>query len=153
MIEYDSVRRFQHHSSFDLPNYHYNNRDSHISVSNDTRNSPRAYPVTNHARSRVGVERDELHGLTMENGPARRRIAVAVSFAFLNIQPYFALARRNSMSFANRIQCARCRKRKIRCSGDRGDGLGCNNCRQAGVDSSQCQFHRVRMNICIQYMC
>ncbi|KAJ8115041.1 hypothetical protein OPT61_g3223 [Boeremia exigua] len=51
-----------------------------------------------------------------EQGGSRRRIAVA---------------------------CARCRKRKIRCSGDAGDGGGCQNCKVAGVDASQCQFHRV----------
>ncbi|CAO2658011.1 Nn.00g072710.m01.CDS01 [Neocucurbitaria sp. VM-36] len=51
-----------------------------------------------------------------ETGPARRRIAVA---------------------------CARCRKRKIRCSGDPGNGGGCTNCKQAGIDPAACQFHRV----------
>jgi hypothetical protein len=40
-------------------------------------------------------------------------------------------------------QCARCRKRKIRCSGDPGDGSGCQNCKQAGVDPDICQFYRV----------
>ncbi|KAF1985518.1 hypothetical protein K402DRAFT_103174 [Aulographum hederae CBS 113979] len=50
------------------------------------------------------------------NGQPRRRIAVA---------------------------CARCRKRKIRCSGDSGNGMGCQNCRSAGADLSACQFHRV----------
>ena len=82
MMEYDSVRRFQHHNSFDIPNYHYGNRNSQISLSHDKRNSPRKYPVNNHARSRAGAEREDLHGLTMENGPARRRIAVAVSSTF-----------------------------------------------------------------------
>ena len=88
MMEYDSVRRFQHHTSFDVPNYHYNSRDSRISLSHDKRNSPRTYPASNRPRSRVGAERDELHGLTVENGPARRRIAVAVSFTFPDIQHY-----------------------------------------------------------------
>ncbi|KAK8187134.1 hypothetical protein HDK77DRAFT_483476 [Phyllosticta capitalensis] len=41
------------------------------------------------------------------------------------------------------VACARCRKRKIRCSGDPGDGSGCHNCRSAGADISQCQFNRV----------
>ena len=41
------------------------------------------------------------------------------------------------------VACARCRKRKIRCSGDPGDNSGCANCKSAGVDLSQCQFHRV----------
>ncbi|KAF2139845.1 uncharacterized protein K452DRAFT_299830 [Aplosporella prunicola CBS 121167] len=50
------------------------------------------------------------------NGQPRRRIAVA---------------------------CARCRKRKIRCSGDPGNNTGCQNCRAAGADINQCQFNRV----------
>ncbi|OCK79259.1 hypothetical protein K432DRAFT_394050 [Lepidopterella palustris CBS 459.81] len=41
------------------------------------------------------------------------------------------------------VACARCRKRKIRCSGDPGDGSGCRNCKRAGADISSCQFHRV----------
>ncbi|KAF2808378.1 uncharacterized protein BDZ99DRAFT_54468 [Mytilinidion resinicola] len=41
------------------------------------------------------------------------------------------------------VACARCRKRKIRCSGDPGNGLGCENCRGAGADITQCQFNRV----------
>ncbi|KAK4140009.1 uncharacterized protein C8A04DRAFT_32507 [Dichotomopilus funicola] len=49
-----------------------------------------------------------------DSGPQRKRIAVA---------------------------CGRCRKRKIRCSGDPGQGQPCSNCKNAGVD--QCQFLRV----------
>ncbi|KAK4185592.1 hypothetical protein QBC35DRAFT_365596, partial [Podospora australis] len=39
------------------------------------------------------------------------------------------------------VACSRCRKRKIRCSGDPGDGLPCSNCKNAGVE--QCRFLRV----------
>ncbi|KAJ5565312.1 hypothetical protein N7513_001554 [Penicillium frequentans] len=39
------------------------------------------------------------------------------------------------------VACRRCRKRKIKCSGDSGDGQGCSNCRSAG--SNDCQFFRV----------
>lgn len=41
-------------------------------------------------------------------------------------------------------QCGRCRKRKIKCSGDPGNGTGCNNCKSAGADMGQCQFLRVQ---------
>ncbi|KAF2017558.1 hypothetical protein BU24DRAFT_449210 [Aaosphaeria arxii CBS 175.79] len=41
------------------------------------------------------------------------------------------------------VACGRCRRRKIRCSGDPGDGSGCFNCRSAGVDPAYCLFHRV----------
>ncbi|KZF24256.1 hypothetical protein L228DRAFT_259499 [Xylona heveae TC161] len=41
------------------------------------------------------------------------------------------------------VACGRCRKRKIKCSGDPGNGAGCQNCRQAGADA-QCAFLRVQ---------
>lgn len=43
-----------------------------------------------------------------------------------------------------RLQCRRCRKRKIKCSGDTGDGHGCSNCRSAG--NTDCQFLRVSIS-------
>jgi hypothetical protein len=52
----------------------------------------------------------------LESGPARRRISVA---------------------------CNRCRKRKIRCSGDPGNGKGCTICREAGMEASSCRFSRI----------
>ncbi|KAF2199907.1 hypothetical protein GQ43DRAFT_98466 [Delitschia confertaspora ATCC 74209] len=64
-------------------------------------------------RSRANMGGEET---PPESAQARRRIAVA---------------------------CARCRKRKIRCSGDPGDGSGCQNCKAAQADIKQCQFHRV----------
>ncbi|KAL0942912.1 transcriptional regulatory protein C2H10.01 [Colletotrichum truncatum] len=39
------------------------------------------------------------------------------------------------------VACGRCRKRKIRCSGDAGNGLPCQNCKAAGADN--CMFLRV----------
>ncbi|KAK4184122.1 hypothetical protein QBC35DRAFT_392352 [Podospora australis] len=39
------------------------------------------------------------------------------------------------------VACSRCRKRRIRCSGDPGDGLPCSTCKNAGVE--QCRFLRV----------
>ncbi|CAN8105622.1 unnamed protein product [Discula destructiva] len=40
------------------------------------------------------------------------------------------------------VACGRCRKRKIRCSGDPGGNQPCHNCKSAGVD--QCAFLRVQ---------
>ncbi|KAL5604886.1 hypothetical protein BROUX41_001783 [Berkeleyomyces rouxiae] len=57
---------------------------------------------------------DKEGGNSNEGAPPRKRIAVA---------------------------CSRCRKRKIRCSGDDGTGASCQNCQTAGAD--QCQFLRV----------
>ncbi|GLI79890.1 hypothetical protein PoHVEF18_008232 [Penicillium ochrochloron] len=42
------------------------------------------------------------------------------------------------------VACGRCRRRKIKCSGDAGDGQGCSNCRSAG--NTDCQFLRVNSN-------
>ncbi|KAI9162936.1 transcriptional regulatory protein [Paramyrothecium foliicola] len=39
------------------------------------------------------------------------------------------------------VACGRCRKRKIRCSGDDGSGQPCTNCKNAGFEP--CQFLRV----------
>ncbi|KAI1101588.1 hypothetical protein F4804DRAFT_354357, partial [Jackrogersella minutella] len=39
------------------------------------------------------------------------------------------------------VACGRCRKRKIRCSGDPGNGLPCSNCKNAGFEP--CLFLRV----------
>ncbi|TDZ36545.1 putative transcriptional regulatory protein [Colletotrichum spinosum] len=39
------------------------------------------------------------------------------------------------------VACGRCRKRKIRCSGDAGHGMPCQNCKAAGADN--CMFLRV----------
>ncbi|KAF1813833.1 hypothetical protein P152DRAFT_457206 [Eremomyces bilateralis CBS 781.70] len=41
------------------------------------------------------------------------------------------------------VACTRCRKRKIKCSGDPGNSTGCHNCRRAGVEPRVCQFIRV----------
>ncbi|EME46521.1 hypothetical protein DOTSEDRAFT_70506, partial [Dothistroma septosporum NZE10] len=41
------------------------------------------------------------------------------------------------------VACSRCRRRKIKCTGDPGDGSGCSACRSAGADRNQCTFIRV----------
>ncbi|KAK5171052.1 uncharacterized protein LTR77_004196 [Saxophila tyrrhenica] len=42
------------------------------------------------------------------------------------------------------IACARCRRRKIKCSGDPGDNTGCSACKSSGADiSKDCTFNRV----------
>ncbi|TKA80702.1 hypothetical protein B0A55_03695 [Friedmanniomyces simplex] len=64
------------------------------------------------------VTRAMIQEPELEAGPAgsRRRIAVA---------------------------CSRCRRRKIKCSGDPGDGSGCQACRASGTDVNACNFIRV----------
>ncbi|RPA76630.1 hypothetical protein BJ508DRAFT_310940 [Ascobolus immersus RN42] len=41
------------------------------------------------------------------------------------------------------VACGRCRKRKIRCSGDPGDQSGCANCKNANIKQGECVFLRV----------
>jgi len=69
--------------------------------------------------------------------PQRRRVPVAVC--------YYNSGRESKRfpSLLTRLQCGRCRRRKIKCSGDSGNGQGCSNCRSAG--NTDCQFLRVRL--------
>ncbi|KAI4086242.1 MAG: hypothetical protein LQ344_007706 [Seirophora lacunosa] len=63
----------------------------------------------------------------------RRRIGLAVRTSF-------QLEQQRLSKLMSCPQCSRCRKRKIKCSGDIG-GAGCQNCRNAGAD--ECNFLRV----------
>ncbi|KAL7276435.1 hypothetical protein RUND412_000574 [Rhizina undulata] len=45
------------------------------------------------------------------------------------------------------VACGRCRKRKIRCSGDPGDNSGCTNCQNVGIAQGLCVFLRVQCEI------
>ncbi|KAF2662495.1 hypothetical protein K491DRAFT_673017 [Lophiostoma macrostomum CBS 122681] len=112
-MDYD-YRRPQQHPFY--AGYWINDRTNPMSMAQVSRVDPRICPIggpSNGLRARPVMGRDD--GCS-DTSPTRRRIAVA---------------------------CARCRKRKIRCSGDPGDGSGCQNCRQAGVDPNTCIFYRV----------
>lgn len=98
------------------PSLGYSDFYSPLALSHTKRSNLRGYPAggpVGGVYGRLNMGRDDA---PIEVGSARRRIAVA---------------------------CARCRKRKIRCSGDPGTGAGCTSCVMAGVDPTQCQFHRV----------
>ncbi|KAF2713614.1 hypothetical protein K504DRAFT_424390 [Pleomassaria siparia CBS 279.74] len=115
-MEYETTRRYSHNAPLGFPHYYFTDRNMPLSMSQVSRTDPRNCPLggpVDGPRIRGSMGRDEG---TMENAQSRRRIAVA---------------------------CARCRKRKIRCSGDPGNNSGCQNCKLAGVDMSHCQFHRV----------
>lgn len=68
--------------------------------------------------------------------PQRRRVPVAVCYYHSGRES------KKSPSSLTRLQCGRCRRRKIKCSGDSGNGQGCSNCRSAG--NTDCQFLRVK---------
>jgi len=85
--------------------------------------------VTNDEKS--GVERQEPHELDNksngEQAPKQRP-------GPLNEERELA-ARRRRMN-----PCTNCRKRKIPCSGDPGDGSGCIYCKRCGVGETKCRF-------------
>ncbi|TGZ77694.1 hypothetical protein EX30DRAFT_180777 [Ascodesmis nigricans] len=83
--------------------------------------NPRADPMISHRlpRSQAMPQAIPLLGSSGNGSQPRRRIPVA---------------------------CARCRKRKIRCTGDPGDNTGCANCKAARVSPGTCVFLRVSSN-------
>lgn len=101
----------------------------------------RICPVARRGNSPPSRDTDNDNG----SGQARRRVAVAVSCisAFQQTRDCPMLPTSCNTRMANLYQCARCRKRKIRCSGDPGDSSGCQNCKAAGADISECKFNRV----------
>lgn len=79
VMQYDIGRRYAHNLSFQ--DYYVNDRNVPLTYSQRVRDDPRGYPMggpVGGPRGRPGVGRDEP---TIENGPVRRRIAVAVSVA------------------------------------------------------------------------
>jgi len=78
------------------------------------------------------VERQETHGLdnetSREQTPKRRP-------GPLNEEQRLAVRSRQA-----KITCTRCRERKIRCSGDLGDGSGCKYCAISGFGETKCRF-------------
>ncbi|KAF2798979.1 hypothetical protein K505DRAFT_232118 [Melanomma pulvis-pyrius CBS 109.77] len=111
----DPAHRYPYGSSPGVPYYYVTDRNGPLAMSHTSRTDPRYCPIGTHAGGQRGrgTGREDR---VMENAQSRRRIAIA---------------------------CARCRKRKIRCSGDPGDGSGCENCKNSGIDLRVCLFHRV----------
>lgn len=149
---YNYSRRYSPHSVPFL-NYDHTDPNECLSLSHASRMNSRGYhmggPVGG-SRMRSNFVHDEP---LIDHGPSRRRIAVAVSsfssrlYAALwgvpqDIRPHYFQSESSMLTFSL-LQCGRCRKRKIRCSGDVGDGMGCTNCRSAGLAPNQCLFHRV----------
>lgn len=100
------------------------------------------------SRTTTMTERD----LDLDSNQPRKRIAVAVSQRgplsppFPSDYPRLPLLRHQDArslitDSTPHIKCGRCRKRKIRCSGDPGNGLPCVSCKSAGYEP--CLFLRV----------
>ncbi|OQV06060.1 Fungal Zn2-Cys6 binuclear cluster domain-containing protein [Cladophialophora immunda] len=66
---------------------------------------------------------------------SRKRVPVAVCIEK-------SVASKLKISLAHVLQCERCRKRKIKCSGNEGDSQACANCKNSGLEDS-CRFLRV----------
>ncbi|PSN71668.1 hypothetical protein BS50DRAFT_672620 [Corynespora cassiicola Philippines] len=112
-MEYDTARRHSHTTPFAYPHYYYNDRN--LSLQSHGREA-RVYPMGGPVGGQRVRNIPPREDGAVDNGSSRRRSAVA---------------------------CARCRKRKIKCSGDPGNGSVCQNCKLAGVNVEVCQFHRV----------
>jgi hypothetical protein len=76
IMEYDNPRRCLPHN-LSYPNYIYNDRNAPLALAHNTRENPRGYPIggpVGGMHSRASMEEQ-----MMGSGPARRRIAIAVS--------------------------------------------------------------------------
>ena len=97
----------------------------------DTSTQSNKHPESVANEEQSGVERPERHEMdnaaSGEQAPKRR-------FEPLNEERELA-ARRRRMN-----PCTICRKRKINCSGDPGDGSGCIYCKRSGVGETECRF-------------
>jgi hypothetical protein len=96
-------------------------------------------PENGHGPSRTyGDGRNGDHAQEQEqNTQVRRRVPVAVCLQ-LSFKPSFMISKDLLTSYQ---KCQRCRKRKIRCSGDPGNGGPCLHCKNANVDD--CKYLRV----------
>ncbi len=122
----------------DADYYRRPSRSIHLAISHPPHEDRRLYPLGR--RGSRGSPGPDCEGDKNGNQP-RRRIAVAVSLRALLYVFNQSGWQAGRSSFS---QCGRCRKRKIKCSGDPGDGTGCNNCKSAGTEHGLCQFLRVR---------
>jgi hypothetical protein len=129
------LRRF---STRGLP---YHGRHDDRFQSDGVRYSTRAYV---HAHEAPQSDQDS----EQDSKGNRRRIPVAVSSLYAVMyrprHPTVVLTETDIFF----VQCGRCRKRKIRCSGAQNDS-SCSNCKSAGNDD--CQFNRVLIhkNTCV----
>lgn len=96
----------------------------------DPRHDPTAYRGYNLPTPIHDVDSDNSNG-------QRRRIQVAVRIVSLST---------HESLLNHHQQCARCRRRKIKCTGDPGNGSGCQACRSSGADLSACTFDRVGLD-------
>ncbi|PKX90307.1 uncharacterized protein P174DRAFT_454374 [Aspergillus novofumigatus IBT 16806] len=87
----------------------------------------------------------EAHSISLSTGPDGQQEMVERGTS--SVSPALEIDGRSRNSTRRRIQvaCNRCRKRKIKCSGDIGDGQGCSNCRASG--NKNCQFLRVNSSM------
>ena len=124
----------QYSTDLDAEGYHRRpGRSLAVDVTYQTRDSSRTHPIGSRPINTSSAAESES-----ERGTNRRRIAVAVCCGSMSYEWIVTILVTDTHQ-----QCSRCRKRKIKCSGDPGNGQGCNNCKTAGADIGTCQFLRV----------
>jgi len=115
----------------DLEFFRRNDRGTHMPLSQNPHITEH-YDTTGHL-SRRTTPSSEADNRT-PGGP-RKRVPVAVcSHSSISV----------SGVILTKIQCGRCRKRKIKCSGNEGDSQSCANCINAG--HADCHFLRVSIS-------
>lgn len=120
------------------------------------RPDPRGNSILHHS-SRTSSNNAQGGSSGSAGGTPRRRIPVAVCANYLsasiplelpsslittNLERFFFIIHILTIV----LQCVRCRKRKIRCSGEPGNGQGCDNCKNASLGLA-CQFLRVQSEV------
>jgi hypothetical protein len=131
-----------YHGGSDVDAFHRTNHRNMAHTAHYDRATPYGYYEPRHELRQTYPGRIPTHTPIHEpdepltaGGQARRRIAVAVS-AHIRTQSC-------SVTDLYMSKCGRCRRRKIKCSGDPGDGTGCQACRSSGVKLEDCNFCRV----------
>ena len=134
-----------YHGGSDVDAFHRANHRNMAHTAHYHRSTPYGYYEPRH-ELRQTYGRIPAHTSIQEadepltaGGQARRRIAVAVS---TQIRTQISIATDSCTQ-----KCGRCRRRKIKCSGDPGDGTGCQACRSSGVKLEDCNFCRVSINV------
>ncbi|KAE8144093.1 hypothetical protein BDV25DRAFT_3184 [Aspergillus avenaceus] len=100
------------------------------------------------AKEEIGFDLQSKQDALSSPQPARtgtHQVTVDRNSSSITPPPEGESKNRNSTRRRIPVACSRCRKRKIKCSGDTGDGQGCSNCQSSG--NTNCHFLRVNSSI------
>ncbi len=125
----------RHMYNTDLEFFRRNDRGIPMSLGQNP-HIPDQYETSSHLSSRT-TPSSEPDSRTSSG--ARKRVPVAVCLSTLS-----CLDKAYNRTLAHDVQCERCRRRKIKCSGNEGDNQSCTNCRNSG-HHQDCRFSRVSL--------